>query len=115
MKKAKKFKIGLKQIIVEVITGLLTTVVLQLLSNSEIIPSYITLITNVILIILNVFLIKAMWSWGLFYTIGWLIGSIIFFEIGLFGTWNFILYIVLPVAVIVARATITIKRSIAVS
>jgi hypothetical protein len=115
MKKVKKFKIGLKQIFIEVVTGLLTTVGLQILTNSGILPSYIVAIVNVFLVVLNIFLIKAMWSWGLFYTVGWLIGSFIFFKTGLFSTWDFILYIVLPLAVIVIRATLAVKRSFQIS
>lgn len=115
MKKVKKFKIGVKQIIIEVVTGLLTTLGLQLLTNSGILPSYIVSIVNIFLVVLNIFLIKAMWSWGLFYTVGWLIGSFIFFEAGLFGTWDFILYIVLPLAVIVIRALMAVKRSFQIS
>jgi|WetSurMetagenome_2_1015567.scaffolds.fasta_scaffold587685_2 hypothetical protein len=115
MKKVKKFKIGLKQIIIEVVTGLLTTVGLQLLTNSGILPSNIVTIVNILLVVLNILLIKAMWSWGLFYTVGWLIGSFVFFKTGLFGTWDFILYIVLPLAVIVIRAIMAVKRSLQIS
>jgi hypothetical protein len=115
MKKIKKFKIGLKQIIIEVVTGLLTTLGLQLLTNSGFLPSYIITIINILLIVFNIFLIKAMWSWGLFYTVGWLIGSFIFYKAGLFGTWDFILYILLPLAVIVVRATVAVKRSFLIS
>jgi len=61
---------------------------------------------------MNILLIKSMLSWGVFYTIGWLIGSVVFFEVGLLGTWDIILYIVLPVAVLIVRLVIGIRRSL---
>jgi hypothetical protein len=114
MKKAKKFKFGLKQIILEVVTGLLTTLVLRILANQGWLPDKVLLCINIILIIGNILLIKKIWSWGVFYTIGWLIGSFIFFEIGLFETWDIILYLILPIAALIIRVTLALKRSIAV-
>jgi len=112
-KKVNKFKFGFKQIIIEVLTGLLTTFVLAWLTNQGYLPDTVTRVINIILIIMNILLIKSMLSWGVFYTIGWLIGSVIFFEIGLLGTWDIILYIVLPVAVLIVRLFIAVKRSVA--
>jgi hypothetical protein len=114
MKKIKKFKFGLKQIIFEVVTGLLTTLVLGILTNLGWLPANVILIINIILIVGNILLIRKMWSWGVFYTIGWLIGSFIFFKIGLFETWDIVLYILLPITVLVVRVALAFKRSIAV-
>ena len=114
MKKVKKFKFGLKQIILEVVTGLLTTLILKIIANQGWLPDKVLLCINIILIIGNILLIKKMWYWGLFYTIGWLIGSFIFFEIGLFETWDIILYIILPIAALIIRVTLTFKRRITV-
>jgi hypothetical protein len=115
-KKLRKFKLGLKQIIVETITGLLTSLILSLLADAGWLPDNIRLYVNIFLIIGNILLVKSMLSWGVFYTVGWLIGSIFFYRIGLFGTgiWDFILYIVLPAAVLVCRLTIGIKRSLTI-
>jgi hypothetical protein len=114
MGKIKKFKVGLKQIIIEVVSGLLTTLILKFLSNSGILPDNVALFINIFLIIGNILLAKSMLSWGMFYTVGWLIGSWVFFEIGLFEPWDFVLYIVVPIVVIVARVTLVIKKSIKV-
>lgn len=113
VKKLKKFKVGLKQIIIEVCTGLVTTLVLNWLSNADILPENFTLYFNIFLIIGNILLAKSMLSWGIFYTIGWLIGSFIFFEFGLLGTGDFILYIVLPIIVIIARFTLALRKHLA--
>ena len=101
------------QVIVEVATGLLTTLVLTLLSNQGWLPDKVLLIINIILIIMNILLIRKMWSWGVFYTVGWLIGSFVFFKIGLFSTWQIILYLVLPIAALVLRVVSSVKRSLA--
>ncbi len=110
----KKFKLGLKQILIEVVTGFLTTLVLNALSNAGFLPENIALFVNIFLIVSNIILAMSMLSWGLFYTVGWLIGSLIFFEAGMLGSWDFILYIILPLIVIVARITIMLKKSIRV-
>ena len=53
-KTVKKFKFGLKQVIVEVATGLLTTFVLTILSNQGWLPDKVLLIINIFLIIMNI-------------------------------------------------------------
>ena len=112
-KTIKKFKFGLKQIIVEVATGLLTTFILTILANQGWLPDKVILIINILLIIMNILLIRKMWSWGVFYTVGWLIGSFVFFKIGLFSTWQIILYLVLPIMALVIRIVSALKRSLA--
>jgi hypothetical protein len=111
-KRVKKFKVGFKQIVVEIVTGLLTTLVLSFLSKAGWLPSNVALVINIILIVMNILLAKSMLSWGLFYTFGWLIGTFIFFEMGMLGPWDFVLYFVLPVVVIVVRVTFVIKRAV---
>ena len=113
-KSLRKFKFGFKQIIFEVVTGLLTTLVLQLLSHYGYLPDSVAVFVNIFLIVANVLLAWSMLSWGIFYMVGWLIGSAVFFELGLFGTWDIVLYIVLPLVVLVARITLTIKRKVAI-
>lgn len=112
-RKIKKFRFGIKQIIGEVATGLLTTLVLTFLSNQGWLPDRVLLIINIILIIGNILLIRQMWSWGVFYTVGWLIGSFLFFKIGLFNAWQIILYLALPVFALIMRVATSVKRSIA--
>jgi hypothetical protein len=111
-KSLKKFKLGFKQIIVEMFTGLLTSLILSLLSKAGWLPDNIRLYVNIFLILGNLILIKSMLTWGFFYTIGWLIGSFFFFGIGLLspGVWDIILYILLPVAVLLARLVFAVKR-----
>jgi hypothetical protein len=112
-RKIKKFRFGLKQIIGEVTTGLLTTLVLTFLANQGWLPDNVMLIINIVLIVGNILLIRKMWSWGVFYTVGWLIGSFIFFKIGLFNTWQIILYLALPIVALIVRVATSLKRSIA--
>ncbi len=114
-KHLKKFKLGFKQIVAEIVTGLLTSLILSLLTNAGWLSGTWQMIVNIILIVMNILLARSMLSWGVFYTVGWLIGSTIFFEIGLFGTgtWDFVLYIVLPVLVLAFRIVMTVKKAIA--
>lgn len=110
-RRSKKFKFGLKQIIIEIITGLLTTFVLAWLSNQGWLPNYVRLGVNIFLIIANILLIRKMWTWGIFYTLGWVLGSVVFFAFGMLGIWEFILYIVLPVLALLARTIVALKRA----
>jgi hypothetical protein len=111
-KKVNKFKIGLKQIIVEVCSGILTTFILSWLSDQRWLPDNFAFIINIILIMMNLLLIKSMASWGIFYTVGWLIGSFIFLQFGVLETTDIIIYIFVPCAIILIRSIIAIKRSV---
>ena len=112
-KKVKKFRLGVKQIIFEVVSGIITAFILRWLTNIGFIPGNISLLVNVILIFGNILLIRTMWSWGLFYTIGWIAGSVVFYLFGLLDLLGIIVYIVLPAATMVTRFVVAIKRSIA--
>jgi hypothetical protein len=108
----KKFRLGIKQIIVEVVTGFLTTLVLNALSQAGFLPDNVAMFINIFLIISNIILALSMLSWGLFYTIGWLIGSFLFFKAGMLQIWEFLLYFVLPAAVLAGRIALIMKKSI---
>ncbi len=114
LKTIRKFKVGLKQIIIEVVTGLLTTLALNWLAHMGWLPDKAALVINILLIIMNILLAKSMLSWGIFYTLGWLIGTYIFYQLGLLGTWDFILYFVLPIVILIFRVAITLKKSFAI-
>jgi hypothetical protein len=111
-KKINKMKFGLKQIIIEIASGMLTTFILMWLTDQGWLPDNVAFIINIILIVMNILLIKSMLSWGVFYTVGWLIGSFIFLEFGMLETWDIFLYIILPIAVIAVRLILAIKRGV---
>jgi hypothetical protein len=111
-KKINKIKFGIRQIVIEVLSGILTTFILMWLADQGWLPDNVALIINIILIVMNIVLIKSMLSWGVFYTVGWLIGSFIFLEFGMLQTWDILLYIILPIAVIIVRLIIAIKRGV---
>jgi hypothetical protein len=96
-------KSGFLQAIISLIAGLLLTYVLGYLVNNQIIPSYSLTIFSIINILSNIISIISMRSWGLFYTIGWLGGSLIFIEMGFLETPDFILNIIVPIAILVLR------------
>ncbi len=112
MKSINKFKIGLKQIIIEISTGLLTTLILLGLTHFRILSEDVKLFVTIFIIVGNILLIRSMLSWGIFYTLGWLIGSVIFFQVGLIQSWEILVYLVLPVAVLIARVTIVVRKKL---
>jgi hypothetical protein len=112
MKSIKRFKIGLKQIIIEMAVGLLTTLILLFFTHFGFFSENVKLFVNIFIIIGNILLIRSMLSWGIFYTLGWLIGSFIFFQFGWVQSWEIIVYLVLPVAVLIARLSLVVKKKL---
>ncbi len=114
MRSLTRFKIGLKQVIIETAVGLLTTLILLGLTRYGIFPTNVQLFINIFIIVGNILLIWSMLSWGIFYTLGWLIGSVIFFQIGLVQSWEIIVYLILPGVVLIARVILMLKKKLRV-
>jgi hypothetical protein len=99
----KKFSVGLIQVIIQIILGFLTPLIIKL-------PVYTGLVSkdalpwiDLIIVALNIVMIFSMRSWGLIYTLGWLLGSFVFLQLGLLDTTSILEYIVAPVALLFLR------------
>ena len=111
-KKAKKFKSvkklggGLKAAIVGLLLGIILTSIINYLVGIGWLPGYSQLVFSVISLILNLFTLTQMRSWGVFYSVGWLAGSLIF--IGMMSTTDIILNIGAPILIFAIRLALWI-------
>jgi hypothetical protein len=106
----KKFHFGLKQVIIEIILGFLTPLILKLPVYTGLVPKDALIWINLIIIILNVIMIFSMRSWGIIYTLGWLLGSFVFMQLGLLDTFSILLYIVAPICLLALRLLLFILK-----
>ncbi len=109
----RKFKEGLIQAIIGVIIGLVLTFIVNTLVNHTLIPGYSTVIFGVINLIVNIASISKMRSWGIFYTVGWLGGSLIFINFGLMDTLDIFFNVFTPVIILLLRPVLWLRRKLA--
>jgi hypothetical protein len=106
----KKFRVGLKQVIIEIILGFLTPVILKLPVYTGLVPKETIIWIDLIIVVLNIIMIFSMRSWGIIYTLGWLLGSFVFMELGLLDTLSILLYIAAPIALLALRLVLFILK-----
>jgi hypothetical protein len=99
----KKLKSGLVQAVVSTLIGLILTTIVGLCAKQGWIPSYSPLALTIVNVILNIITINKMRRWGIFYTFGWLAGSLAFKALGLMDTTDLIFNIMVPMAVLLIR------------
>jgi hypothetical protein len=105
----KRLKSGLFQAISSVIIGLVLTASVGFCTRLGWIPAYSPLLLSIFSIAANVFTLNKMRKWGIFYTIGWLAGSLVFSALGLMETTDLIFNIVVPVLLFLVRLLLWIK------
>lgn len=105
-------KSGFLQAVISLVMGILLFYILGYLVNKELIPSYSLTIFGIFNILSNLISIISMRSWGIFYTIGWLAGSLIFKEMGLLDTTDFILNIIVPIAILALRLILWTRKRV---
>jgi hypothetical protein len=109
LKNMSKFELGYKQAVAEIVTGIVTPIIINAFASTGLLPTYALVLLSLIVIVENIVFILSMSSWGILYTLGWLFGSFIFFQSGLLGPLEFILYIILPIIFLVVRFVLWIK------
>lgn len=107
MKKAKK---GLLEAIIGIIAGILITFIITYLADKGIVPDYTVTAYIVVNTILSVITVNSMRTAGTLYTIGWLIGALIFKD--MLEELDLLFNIVAPVCVLIYRFTRKIKRGL---
>jgi hypothetical protein len=105
-------KSGFLQAVISLVMGILLFYILGYLVNKDLIPSYSLTIFGIINILSNLISIISMRSWGIFYTIGWLAGSLIFKEMGLLDTTDFVLNIIVPIAILALRLILWTRKRV---
>ena len=97
------FEYGFKRAFVEIIGGIVTSIIVTAFTNSGLLdPSYVLLFN-----LLNVFgiimLLLVMPYWGITYLMGWLFGLFILLQSGLIGILEFVIYLVVSLAILIIR------------
>jgi hypothetical protein len=106
----KKIKTGFLQAILSVISGIIITTILGFLVARDTIPGYSLLIFTVFNLILNIIALKKMRSWGMYYTLGWLAGTLLLRS--QLSTADFVLNIIFPVLILVSRFFLWLRQTV---
>jgi hypothetical protein len=101
--------IGLKQAISEIIAGIVFTIMADAMVKSGTIPAYAFLLFN---IILNLVFLMALPSWGVLYTLGWVLGAFFLSQSGILSFGDILLNIIAPFAILVIRVITFLKQQI---
>jgi hypothetical protein len=107
----KRLRSGLIQAISSVFIGLALTAAVGLCTRQGWIPAYSPLLLSLFNIIANIFTLNKMRRWGIFYTIGWLAGSLVFNALGLLETTDLIFNVVVPIILFLVRLLLWLKNS----
>ena len=106
MKKTiKRAKNGFKEAVFSTITGFIVTFIINTLVNSGWIPDYFLTLFAIFNIIGNILTVNKMRFWGIFYTVGWLVASLVFAVVfpDILSTLDIILNIMTPIIIFVVR------------
>jgi hypothetical protein len=111
----KKFKTGLVQAVSSVVLGLVLTAAVGYLAKNGWLPDYSVIILSVFNIIANLLTLRKMRGWGIFYTLGWLGGSLLFKLLGLMDTLDFYFNVLAPCLIFCLRIGLWLGGSRATS
>jgi hypothetical protein len=104
----KKIKNGFLQAIISIVTGIILTIILNFLVEEGIIPGYSLLLFTAFNVIANLLTIQKMRYWGLFYTLGWLVATLLFSAE--LSTTELVLNTVFPVLILATRFGLWVKE-----
>jgi hypothetical protein len=90
------------EITMAVTVGMIPGILIHALKDS--LPLWFVLLFPLVAVIAEILEVGRMLKWKILFTFGWLIGAFILLDAGLLGLWQFVLWIVCPVVVLVWRA-----------
>jgi hypothetical protein len=102
-------KKGLIEVMISIIGGIITSVLLQAFKQDNLIPSGYFWLFTIVGFIGSFVLILSYLKAGLSFMVGWIIGALILKSI--LSTFDFIVYVITPIAALVIRGIIAIKKS----
>lgn len=97
-----KFDYGVNRAIEEIIGGILTSVIVDVVVSTELIPSYFIWYFHLLKIASMIGLILTMPLWATSYIVGWLVGVFIMAYSGLLTFIDVLIYFI-PVVILVYR------------
>ena len=97
------FKYGTKRAIGEIISGFVTSIIVDAFASSGLLPPSYVFLFGLINVLGTITLILTMPVWGITYLFGWMIGVYLMFQSGLIGILESILYLGIPIAILLFR------------
>jgi hypothetical protein len=108
----KRMKSGLFQALSSALIALFLVVAVSFGVKQEWIPAYSTIVLSIFNIITSLLSLKKMRRWGIFYTIGWLAGAVLFYYLGLLDTLDIVFNIVAPITMLFLRLYLALKKAV---
>lgn len=102
---------GFKRAIGEVITGVVTSAIVDAFATSGLLPSTYLLLFGLLNVIGIAALVFAMPFWGVTYLLGWIFRIWVMASSGLIGILEIILYVGVPIAVLIVRLVLWVNQS----
>ena len=106
----KKLNRGIKEIIVGLVGGLIFSAVLNFFKQSGVIPSNLVIWFTVIGLVSSIITIYSFQTAGVIFTLGWLLGAWLLKNF--MNNTDFLVYFWAPVATLVFRAYVVIRRTL---
>lgn len=104
-----KFIAGFVRVLVEAIGGIITPTLLNAFTDQA--PLWVTLLFGLVLLVGgNIALAAAMPSWGILFTLGWILGAWLLVTSGVIGVGGVLMWVVLPTIVLAARGVAWANR-----
>ena len=107
----KKFRRGIKEVIVGVIGGILFSVILSFFKESGLIPSHLVIWFTIVGAVGTIITIFSFRTAGIVFTFGWILGA--WLLKGIMSPDNFLIYFWSPVATLVIRTIVFFMKIIA--
>ena len=102
-----KFQKGLAEAIIGIVMGILLITIVDAFAKDGLIPEYFVWLFGLFSIIANIATVNSFRYAGLLYTIGWLLGSLLFRD--LLGPADIVFNIVGPIVILILRVWFWIK------
>ena len=106
----KKLRKGIKEIIAGLVGGLLFSAVLNFFKQSGVIPSNLVIWFTVIGLVSSIITIFSFQTAGVIFTLGWILGAWLLKNF--MSNTDFLVYFWAPVATLVFRAYVVIRRTL---
>lgn len=104
-----QFKAGMVEVIFGIVGGIVISAVLQSFKESNLIPSDMVLVFTLIGFVGSMATLFSFWKTGIVFTLGWIVGAWLLKDV--LSPMDFALYFIAPIAALVIRGVVFIKKT----
>jgi hypothetical protein len=98
------FQKGFREVAIGIISGVTISAVLRGFAQDGLIPSYMVFLFTVCGFLGAILLMLSFATSGIIFTVGWIVGALILKD--MLTTFDFVVYLVAPIVVLVARGVV---------